>query len=68
MAMVEQGAQGVMAGQPLWPWPRHSAWPLEPGPYSPSGLDVETGVLSGLDVGAGALSGLDMGAGAPSLG
>ncbi len=66
--MVEQGAQGVTAGQPLWPWPRHSARPLEPGPYSPSGLDGGTAALPGLDVETGALSGLDVGAGALSLG
>ncbi len=34
-AKVEQGAQEAKAGGPSWPWPRPSAWPLQPGPLYP---------------------------------
>ncbi len=34
-AMAEQAVQEAMAGWPPWPWPRHSARPLQPETYSP---------------------------------
>ncbi len=75
-AMAEQVVHGATAGQPLWPWPRHLARPLEPGPYSPPqknplreimvfetlcGPDVGTGALLGLHSGTVALPGPDVG-------
>ncbi len=34
-AMAVQGAQEAMAGGLSWPWPRPSAWPLQPEPFYP---------------------------------